>query len=62
MKRKQIPPEAIISLRQRLEELPPRSSARGILMKETASLYGVSVDLTFHGIFVRRIWLASDTR
>ncbi len=54
MKRKQIPPEAIISLRQRLEELPPRSSARGILMKETASLYGVSVDTLYRALRERR--------
>ena len=50
MKRKQIPPEAIISLRQRLEQLPPRSPARRILMKETATAYGVSVDTLYRAL------------
>ena len=50
MKRKQIPPEAIISLRQRLEELPPRSPARRILMTETAAVYGVSVDTLYRAL------------
>ena len=50
MKPKQIPPEVIISLRQRLSELPPRSSLRMILVKETASLYGVSVDTVYRAL------------
>ena len=54
MKRKQIPPEAIISLRQRLSELPPRSSIRSTLVKETASIYGVSVDTVYRALRERR--------
>ena len=54
MKRKQIPSEAIISLRRRLEELPPRSLARGLLMKETASVYGVSVDTLYRVLRERK--------
>lgn len=50
MKRKQIPTEVIISLRQRLSELPPRSNIRSILVKETASLYGVSVDTVYRAL------------
>ncbi len=47
MKRKQIAPEALISLRQRLEILPPRAQERRLLIEETAVLYGVSVDTLY---------------
>jgi hypothetical protein len=50
VKRKQLPPEAIIALRQRLSELPPRSSVRSIFVKETASVYGVSVDTVYRAL------------
>jgi hypothetical protein len=42
MGHKQIPAEALINLRQRLDLLPSRCQERSILMKETAALYGVS--------------------
>jgi hypothetical protein len=50
MKRKQIPPEAIISLRQRLENLPPRASERRKLIEETAITYGVSQDTVYRSL------------
>jgi len=50
MKRKQIPPEAIISLRQRLENLPPRASERRKLIEETAITYGVSKDTVYRSL------------
>jgi hypothetical protein len=39
---KQIPAEALLDLRRRLETLPPRSPERRLLMQETAHLYGVA--------------------
>jgi transposase len=42
MGHKQIPAEALINLRQRLDLLPSRCQERSILVKETATLYGVS--------------------
>lgn len=42
MRRKQVPTEALISLRQRLAGLPPRSADRRDLMRQTAALYGIS--------------------
>ena len=50
MKRKQIPPEALVSLRQRLEMLPPRSQQRRLLMTETAELYGVSIHTLYRAL------------
>jgi hypothetical protein len=37
-----LPPEALLDLRRRLANLPPRSPDRRVLMQETAALYGVS--------------------
>jgi hypothetical protein len=50
MRRKSIPVETIIELRQRLERLPPRSSARRIVIVETAELYGVSPETVYRSL------------
>jgi hypothetical protein len=42
MARKAIPAEALVDLRRRLNSLSPRSPERRRIMKETATLYGVS--------------------
>ena len=42
MARKQIPAEALINLRQRLDMLPSRCPERSSLVEDTATLYGVS--------------------
>ena len=42
MTRRGIPIETLMELRQRLDQLPPRSKERRILIEETAQLYGVS--------------------
>ncbi len=39
---KQIPPEALLDLRRRLETLPARSPERRALMQETAQFYGMA--------------------
>jgi hypothetical protein len=39
---KPLPVEALLALRQRLDDLPPRASERKILIAGTATLYGVS--------------------
>ncbi len=50
MARKQIPAEALIHLRQRLDGLPSRCPERRILIKETAALYGVSTDTLYRSL------------
>ena len=50
MRRKTIPLESIIELRQRLERLPPRSEARRTLILETAELYGVSCQTVYRSL------------
>ena len=47
MNRKQIPPEALVKLRSRLELFPPRSRQRRVLIEEVSALYGVSVDTLY---------------
>lgn len=42
MAKRKIPPEAVVQLRQKLEQQPPYSSQRRELIQETANLYGVS--------------------
>ena len=42
MRRKGIPTETLMELRNSLDRLPPRSKERRILVEETAELYGVS--------------------
>jgi hypothetical protein len=50
MRHKNIPIETIIELRQRLERLPLRSSARRALIVETAELYGVSPETVYRSL------------
>lgn len=50
MAHKQIPIEALINLRQRLDGLPSRCQSRRILIEETASLYGVSTDTLYRAL------------
>lgn len=50
MRHKSIPVETIIELRQRLERLPARGSARRALIVETAELYGVSPETVYRSL------------
>ena len=50
MTRKQIPTEALINLRRRLDLLPKRCPERRLLIKETAKLYGVSIDTLYRAL------------
>ena len=50
MKRKQLLPEALVDLRRRLSTLPPRSSERRQVLRETAQLYGVSEDTSYRAL------------
>lgn len=50
MAHKQIPVEALINLRHRLESLPSRCRERRILIEETAALYGVSTDTLYRAL------------
>ncbi len=50
MRKRSVPVETIIELRQRLERLPIRSSARRILILETAELYGVSPETVYRNL------------
>lgn len=47
MPKKEIPAEAIIDLRRRLDQLPPRSKERRVLVQEIAQLYGISEDTVY---------------
>lgn len=47
MPKKQIPSEAIVDLRRRLDQLPPRSTERRLLVQEIARLYGISEDTVY---------------
>ena len=47
MPKKAIPTEAIIDLRRRLDQLPPRSKERRVLVQEVAQLYGISEDTVY---------------
>ena len=47
MPKKQIPIDAIVDLRRRLDQLPPRSSSRRVLVQEIAQLYGISEDTVY---------------
>ena len=55
MRRKTIPLESIIELRQRLERLPTRSEARRTLILETAELYGVSAQTVYRKLRQHRL-------
>ena len=50
MARKQIPAEALVNLRHRLDSLPSRARERRILIEEAASLYGVSTDTLYRAL------------
>ena len=53
MGHRQIPAEAILDLRQRLERLPSQSAERRRLVQDTAQLYGVSDSTLYRAL--RRI-------
>lgn len=50
MARKEIPVEALILLRHRLDSLPSRCQERRILVEEAAALYGVSCDTLYRAL------------
>jgi hypothetical protein len=50
LSRKQLPPEALVRLQQRLEVLPERSRQRRLLIEETAATYGVSIDTLYRAL------------
>ena len=50
MSRKQIPSEALVQLRSRLELLPERSRERRALIEEASANYGVSVDTLYRSL------------
>lgn len=50
MKQKQVPAEALMTLRQRLSLLPPRSPERRQVLRDTAQLYGVSIDTVYRAL------------
>lgn len=50
MSRKQIPSEALVQLRQRLELFPQRSRERRKLISEAATSYGVSLDTLYRAL------------
>ena len=49
-KKRTLPTEALVNLRQRLNRLPTRSSDRKQLVLETAQLYGVSSDTVYRAL------------
>jgi hypothetical protein len=50
MAHKQIPVEALINLRHRLDGLPSRCRERRMIIAETAALYGVSTDTLYRAL------------
>ena len=50
MPRKAIPAEALVDLRRRLSQLPPRAPERRRIMQETAASYGVSEPTLYRAI------------
>ncbi len=54
MSKKQIPSEAIVDLRRRLDQLPPRSAERRLLVEEIARLYGISSDTVYRALRERQ--------
>jgi len=48
--RKQLPTEALVNLRQRLNLLPVRAPERRELVEQTAELYGVSPDTVYRAL------------
>ncbi|MBE9018558.1 IS481 family transposase [Chroococcidiopsidales cyanobacterium LEGE 13417] len=45
-----MPIDAIVDLRRRLDQLPPRSSSRRVLVQEIAQLYGISEDTVYRAL------------
>jgi hypothetical protein len=68
MPKKQIPIDAIVDLRRRLEQLPPRSSSRRVLVQEIAQLYGISEDTVYrtlregNRLVLNIIWVRKNGR
>jgi predicted DNA-binding transcriptional regulator AlpA len=50
MPKKQIPAETVVDLRRRLNQLPPRSKERRLLVQEIAHLYGISEDTVYRAL------------
>ncbi len=50
MRRRGIPTETLMELRNSLDKLPPRSKERRILVEETAELYGVSTATIYRAL------------
>jgi hypothetical protein len=50
MPKKGIPSEALLDLRRRLEQLPPKSEVRPQLIEQTAHLYGVSRSTVYRAL------------
>lgn len=55
MPKKQIPIDAILDLRRRLDQLSPRSSDRRVLVQEIAQLYGISEDTVYRTLRQRNL-------
>ena len=55
MAKRKIPPEAVVQLRQKLEQQPSYSSQRRELIQETANLYGVSEDTIYRVLRERKV-------
>lgn len=50
MVHRRLPPETLVDIRRRLEQLPPRSAARRVLVQELAQTYGVSPDTLYRAL------------
>ncbi|MCC5619198.1 IS481 family transposase [Nostoc sp. CHAB 5836] len=50
-----MPIDAILDLRRRLDQLPPRSSDRRVLVQEIAQLYGISEDTVYRTLRQRNL-------
>lgn len=50
MKPKQVPAEALVDLRRRLQSFSPRSTQRRVLMQECAELYGISESTLYRAL------------
>jgi len=50
VKPKQIPAEALLELRQRLQNFPPRSAERRSQMQQFGDLYGVSESTVYRAL------------
>ncbi|MDX2244819.1 MAG: IS481 family transposase [Leptolyngbyaceae cyanobacterium bins.302] len=50
MAHRRLPLETLVDIRRRLEQLPPRSAARRVLVQELAQIYGVSSDTLYRAL------------